>query len=110
MIRFKGMSTNVHGVSNFKAPELLYDALQEDFLLEEHGNKPTTFSDVYSFGAVFYHVFRDSLFFEIFLMILSHRSVVVKFLSWELQTERAETIQTCLQGLRRDSILIMRIL
>jgi hypothetical protein len=58
MVAFKGLSTKVHGVANFRAPELFGDKNNSscDYLLEEYGLKPSTFSDVYSFGTIFYHV------------------------------------------------------
>jgi serine/threonine protein kinase len=107
MTAFKGMSTNVYGCKRFMAPELLGGSPQEDFLLEEHGNKPTTFSDVYSFGAVFYHVMSDGCLFEILLTVFLYRSAVDNFLSRGFKTRRAERIQTSTLDLRKDLILTM---
>lgn len=61
IVAYKGLSTKVHGVLNFRAPELFrVGANPGNYLLEEDGFKPSTFSDVYSFGMMFYHVCQRS--------------------------------------------------
>ena len=62
---FKGLTTDVQGNYNFRAPELVFASTNEYFtdedrsLLQEHPTKPTTFSDMYAYGMLFFEVIES---------------------------------------------------